>query len=54
MNAKEIETLLYQESGLLGISGISNDMRDLLRAMRSRHASPSTISCIGPQRKSAH
>jgi len=30
MNAKEIETLLYQESGLLGISGITNDMRDLL------------------------
>jgi acetate kinase len=30
MHAKEVETLLYQESGLLGISGVSNDMRDLL------------------------
>jgi len=30
MNAKEVETLLYKESGLLGISGVSNDMRDLL------------------------
>jgi acetate kinase len=26
----EVETLLYKQSGLLGISGISNDMRDLL------------------------
>ena len=30
MNTKEVETLLYKKSGLLGISGISNDMRDLL------------------------
>jgi acetate kinase len=27
---KEVEAMLYKESGLLGISGISNDMRDLL------------------------
>lgn len=31
LSAKEVETLLYKKSGLLGISGISNDMRDLLR-----------------------
>lgn len=30
LSAREIETLLYKKSGLLGISGISNDMRDLL------------------------
>jgi acetate kinase len=30
MSGKEIEALLYKKSGLLGISGISNDMRDLL------------------------
>ena len=30
MSAKEVETVLYKNSGLLGISGISNDMRDLL------------------------
>jgi acetate kinase len=30
LTAKEVETLLYKNSGLLGISGISNDMRDLL------------------------
>ena len=29
LSAKEIETILYKKSGLLGISGISNDMRDL-------------------------
>lgn len=30
MTAHDVETLLYKKSGLLGISGISNDMRDLL------------------------
>jgi acetate kinase len=30
LSVKEVETLLYKRSGLLGISGISNDMRDLL------------------------
>ena len=30
MEAKSVERLLYQESGLLGVSGISSDMRTLL------------------------
>jgi acetate kinase len=30
LGAKDVETILYDKSGLLGISGISNDMRDLL------------------------
>jgi acetate kinase len=30
LTAKEVETMLYKRSGLLGISGVSNDMRDLL------------------------
>lgn len=30
MSASEIESLLYKKSGLLGISGFSNDMRELL------------------------
>jgi acetate kinase len=30
LTPKEVETILYKKSGLLGISGISNDMRDLL------------------------
>jgi acetate kinase len=29
-SAAEVEKLLYKQSGLLGISGISNDMRDLV------------------------
>jgi acetate kinase len=30
LGAKDVETILYKKSGLLGISGVSNDMRDLL------------------------
>jgi acetate kinase len=29
LSAKDVETILYKKSGLLGISGISNDMREL-------------------------
>jgi acetate kinase len=32
LSAQEVETVLYKKSGLLGISGISNDMRDLLKS----------------------
>jgi acetate kinase len=32
LSSKEVESLLYKKSGLLGISGLSNDMRDLLTA----------------------
>lgn len=31
MNHSQIEKLLYQQSGLLGVSGVSNDMRVLLK-----------------------
>jgi acetate kinase len=30
MTPAQVESLLYKKSGLLGISGVSNDMRDLL------------------------
>ena len=30
MSPQEVETILYKKAGLIGISGISNDMRDLL------------------------
>jgi acetate kinase len=30
LTAAEVEKMLYKQSGLVGISGISNDMRDLL------------------------
>jgi acetate kinase len=32
LSANDVEGILYKKSGLLGISGISNDMRDLLRS----------------------
>lgn len=32
LSAKDVEGILYKKSGLLGISGISNDMRDLLES----------------------
>ncbi len=32
LTAREVETILYKKSGLLGISGISNDMRDLVES----------------------
>jgi acetate kinase len=31
LSVKDVETMLYKKSGLLAVSGISNDMRDLLR-----------------------
>jgi acetate kinase len=32
LSTEEVETILYKKSGLLGVSGMSNDMRDLLRS----------------------
>ena len=36
LTAKDLEALLYKKSGLLGISGVSNDMRDLLASKEPR------------------
>jgi len=36
MNAEEIEKLIYTQSGLLGVSGISSDMRALLASAEPR------------------
>jgi acetate kinase len=38
MNAKQIGHLLYEESGLLGVSGVSDDMRELLASQDARAA----------------
>jgi acetate kinase len=38
MDARAIEALLYKESGLLGVSGISSDMRELLASTDPRAA----------------
>jgi len=35
LSAKDVETILYQKSGLLGISGVGNDMRDLLKSSKA-------------------
>jgi acetate kinase len=36
MGAREIEKLIYQQSGLLGVSGVSSDMRTLLDSPEPR------------------
>lgn len=36
LSAKEVETILYKKSGLLGISGTSGDTRELLRSSERR------------------
>ena len=36
MDARAIEKLLYQQSGLLGVSGVSSDMRTLLTSDEPR------------------
>ena len=38
MNSKQISHLLYEESGLFGVSSISDDMRDLLASRDARAA----------------
>ena len=45
--------MLYKQSGLLGISGISNDMRDLLGSSDRRPVSRWTTSSIVRPRRSA-
>ncbi len=46
MDTRAIETLIYKQSGLLGVSGVSSDMRTLLATARTRApAWPSTCSC---------
>jgi acetate kinase len=38
MDAGSLQQLLYEKSGLLGVSGISSDMRELLASSESRAA----------------
>jgi acetate kinase len=38
MNARALEQLLYEQSGLLGVSGVSSDMRELLASPDPRAA----------------
>ena len=50
---QEVETILYKKSGLLGISGISNDMRDCSAAREPEANWRSTTSSTAPPRRSA-
>ena len=65
LDAKAVETMLYKKSGLLGISGISNDMRDLIGNSRSGGASRRRLfrlsrrqgdrrACRGARRRRRH
>ena len=46
MDAGAIEDLIYRKSGLLGVSGISSDMRTLRASSDPRHARRSRCSSI--------
>ena len=45
MSLGEVEDLLYQRSGLLGVSGISDDMRDLLASDSTDAADAIDLFC---------
>jgi acetate kinase len=45
MDAGAIERTVYKESGLLGVSGVSNDMRDLLASPDPRAAEAVELFC---------
>ncbi len=47
MSPEDVQNLLYNESGLKGLSGVSNDVRVLLASEDSAPASPLIISSIG-------
>ena len=51
MSAKEIETLLYKRSGLLGVSGVSNDMRVLLESDDPHAAEAVELFCYRVNRE---
>ncbi len=45
MNARALERLLYKESGLLGVSGVSSDMRELLASPDPRAREAVDLFC---------
>jgi acetate kinase len=51
MDARAIEKLLYRESGLLGVSGVSSDMRTLLASGDPRAAFAIELFCYRAQRE---
>ena len=53
MDPAAVESLLYQQSGLLGISGVSGDMRELQGSPRQKRPRRSTISSTTSSSSSA-
>ncbi|PWC31569.1 acetate/propionate family kinase [Azospirillum sp. TSO22-1] len=53
MDADALESLLYKRSGLLGVSGISNDMRDLLDSEAPAAAEAVELFCHGVAKQTA-
>lgn len=51
MDAKALEKLLYKESGLLGVSGISQDMRELLASDRPEAREAVELFCYRIRRE---
>jgi acetate kinase len=51
MDARAIERLLYYESGLLGVSGVSSDMRTLLSRDDPRSAFAIALFCYRVRRE---
>jgi len=51
--ADELERLLYHKSGLLGVSGLSNDMRDLLNSESPAAAEAVELFCHGIAKQAA-
>jgi acetate kinase len=51
MSAGEIETILYKKSGLLGVSGVSNDMRVLLDSTDPHAAEAVDLFCYRIRRE---
>jgi acetate kinase len=51
MDARAIERLLYRQSGLLGVSGVSSDMRTLLSSDDPRSAFAIALFCYRVRRE---
>ncbi|HSW33619.1 MAG TPA: acetate/propionate family kinase [Steroidobacteraceae bacterium] len=51
MGVREVERLLYHESGLLGLSGISSDMRDLLASEAASACLAVDVFCYRARRE---
>ena len=57
LSADQVEAVLNHESGLLGVSGVSSDMRDVLEAREPAIMAPNRLwpsTCTGFDRRSAH